>query len=137
MTQSIFKEDKFILFNFSRFQSIFNILFILIISFPGGVIYLLTGSTLSFWLRESGCDKITIGLFSLVNFIHIFKFLWGPLLEKISFSPSSKRGYKYCLIIAIVSGIFCVYVLTNFKPNTNFIPFALCLVAEAFISSIY
>nr|WP_232202748.1 MFS transporter [Rickettsia montanensis] len=131
------REDKFISLNFSRFQYISNIFFILIISFPGGLIYLLTGSTLSFWLRESGFDKITIGLFSLVNFIHIFKFLWGPLLEKVSFAPLSKWGYKYCLIIALVSCIFCVYVLTNFNPNTHFIPFALCLVAVAFFVSIY
>nr|CDI29707.1 muropeptide transporter [Rickettsia monacensis IrR/Munich] len=85
---NIKKENKLISLNFSRFLS--NIFFILIISFPGGLIYLLTSSTLSFWLRESGFDKITIGLFSLVNFIHIFKFLWGPLLEKVSFAPLSK-----------------------------------------------
>ncbi|AMS12547.1 AmpG family muropeptide MFS transporter [Rickettsia prowazekii] len=124
-------------FKFARFKSIFNILFILIIAFPGGLIYLLTGSTLSFWLRESDFDKITIGLFGLVNFIHIFKFLWGPLLEKISFSTLSNRGYKYCLVITLINCIFCVYVLTSFNPNTNFIPFVLCLVVLAFFSSIY
>ncbi|WP_341792586.1 MFS transporter [Rickettsia endosymbiont of Gonocerus acuteangulatus] len=123
--------------NFSRLQNIYSILFILFISFPGGLIYLLTGSTLSFWLRESGFDKITIGLFSLVNFIHIFKFLWGPLLEKISFIPSNSRGYKYCLIFSLLSCICCVYILTGFNPSTNFISFFLCLIILAFFSSIY
>jgi len=101
------------------------------------VVYLLTGSTLSFWLRESGFDKITIGLFSLVNFIHIFKFLWGPLLEKISFTSSTSYKYKYCLILSLLGCIGCTYVLTNFAPNTHFIPFALCLIALSFFSSIY
>ncbi|WP_419235629.1 MFS transporter [Rickettsia endosymbiont of Nabis limbatus] len=123
--------------NFSRLQNIYSILFILFISLPGGLIYLLTGSTLSFWLRESGFDKITIGLFSLVNFIHIFKFLWGTLLEKISFIPSSSRGYKYCLIFSLLSCICCVYILTGFNPTTNFISFSLCLIILAFFSSIY
>ncbi|HJD67725.1 MAG TPA: MFS transporter [Rickettsia endosymbiont of Bembidion lapponicum] len=123
--------------NFSRLQNIYSILFILFISLPGGLIYLLTGSTLSFWLRESGFDKITIGLFSLVNFIHIFKFLWGPLLEKISFIPSNSRGYKYCLIFSLLSCICCVYILTGFNPITNFISFSLCLIILAFFSSIY
>lgn len=98
---------------------------------------MLTGSTLSFWLRESGFDKITIGLFNLVNFIHIFKFLWGPLLEKISFAPSSSRGYKYCLILSLLSCICCTYILTSFNPTTDFIKFASCLIVLAFFSSIY
>lgn len=89
------------------------------------------------WLRESGFDKSTIGLFSLVNFIRIFKFLWGPLLEKISFIPSKSRGYKYCLIFSLLSCICCVYILTGLNPTTNFISFSLCLIILAFLSSIY
>jgi len=63
--------------------------------------------------------------------------LWGPLLEKVSFSLSNKRGYKYCLILSLISCIACVYILTSFNPNTHFIPFALCLIVLAFFSSIY
>ena len=61
----------------------------------------------------------------------------GSFTRKSKFCSLSKQGYKYCLIITLVSCICCVYVLTNFNPNTHFIPFALCLVAVAFFSSIY
>ncbi|ASX28220.1 transporter [Rickettsia sp. MEAM1 (Bemisia tabaci)] len=73
----------------------------------------------------------------MVNFIHIFKFLWGPLLKKISFITSNSRGYKYCLIFSLISCICCVYILTGFNPSTNFISFSLCLIILAFFSSIY
>lgn len=99
--------------------------------------FLLSGATLSFWLRESGFDKITIGLFSLVNFLQIFKFLWGPLLEKISFSNPNSQGYKYCLIFSLLACIICLYTLTLFKPDNDFTLFALTLVVLGFFSSIY
>ncbi|MFY9589462.1 MFS transporter [Rickettsia endosymbiont of Halotydeus destructor] len=120
-----------------KLKPAFSILFILTITFPSGLFFLLSGSTLSFWLRESGFSKITIGLFSLVNVLHIFKFLWGPLLEKISFSKLVSQGYKYCLILSLLGCIICLYALTFFKPDNNFVLFALSLIILGFFSSIY
>jgi PAT family beta-lactamase induction signal transducer AmpG len=49
-----------------------------------GLPFLLTLSTLSFWLAESGVSKTTIGLFMLVSLPYSLKFLWAPLTDHFS-----------------------------------------------------
>src|SRR5262249_12697906 len=43
----------------------------------------LSGSTLRYWMRESGVDLGTIGLFALVGAPYTIKFLWAPLVDAL------------------------------------------------------
>src|SRR3979411_3311986 len=43
----------------------------------------LSGSTLLVWMRESGVDLGTIGLFALVGTPYTLKFLWAPLVDAL------------------------------------------------------
>jgi len=79
---------------------------ILFLSFASGLPLNLTGSTLQAWLAFDKVDIKTIGLFSLVGFPYILKFLWAPLLDR--YLPplmGRRRGwiliYQICLAIGI------------------------------------
>jgi PAT family beta-lactamase induction signal transducer AmpG len=79
---------------------------ILLLSFASGLPLNLTGATLQAWLAFDNVDIKTIGLFGLVGFPYILKFLWAPLLDR--FLPpllGRRRGwiliYQWCLAIGI------------------------------------
>ncbi|SGY83196.1 Putative ampG protein [Moritella viscosa] len=40
-------------------------------------------STLSFWLREAGVDRASIGFFSWIALTYAFKWAWSPLIDQI------------------------------------------------------
>jgi PAT family beta-lactamase induction signal transducer AmpG len=79
---------------------------ILLLSFASGLPLNLTGATLQAWLAFDNVDIKTIGLFGLVGFPYILKFLWAPLLDR--FLPpllGRRRGwiviFQFCLAIGI------------------------------------
>jgi len=44
---------------------------------------LLVLGTLSFWLREAGIDRTTIGYFSWIGLAYAFKWAWSPLVDRM------------------------------------------------------
>ncbi len=49
--------------------------------FSAGLPLLLVFGTLSFWLREAGIDRTTIGFVSWVALAYAFKWAWAPLVD--------------------------------------------------------
>ena len=49
--------------------------------FASGLPFLLSGSTLSYWLAKRGVDKTSIGLFAAAGLPYALKFLWAPALD--------------------------------------------------------
>src|SRR6266568_8390704 len=92
---------------------------VLLVLFPGfsaGLPLALSGSTLRVWLRETGVDLETIGLFALVGTPYTIKFLWAPVVDALDvplLSPllGRRRGWlvfsQFLLIAAIVVLAFC------------------------------
>jgi PAT family beta-lactamase induction signal transducer AmpG len=85
---------------------------VLLLAFASGLPFNLTGFTLQAWLASAGLDIKTIGIFGLVGFPYIFKFLWAPLLDR--YLPpflGRRRGwiliYQACLAICIGVMGFC------------------------------
>src|SRR6476660_2396388 len=58
-------------------------LIVLRLGFASGLPLALSGSTLLVWMRESGVDLGTIGLFALVGTPYTLKFLWAPLVDAL------------------------------------------------------
>ncbi len=80
----------------------------LLMGFSSGLPLLLaTGSVLQAWLKESGVDLGTIGLFALVGLPYTLKFLWAPLLDR--FAPIAgmgrRRGWLLIIQIALIAAI--------------------------------
>ena len=55
----------------------------LMLGFSAGLPLLLVLGTLSFWLREAGIDRTTIGYLSWVGLAYAFKWLWAPLVDRL------------------------------------------------------
>jgi PAT family beta-lactamase induction signal transducer AmpG len=55
----------------------------LFLGFSAGLPLLLVFGTLSFWLREAGVDRTTIGFVSWVALAYAFKWAWAPLVDRL------------------------------------------------------
>lgn len=55
----------------------------LLLGFSAGLPLLLVFGTLSFWLREAGVDRTTIGFLSWVALAYAFKWAWAPLVDRL------------------------------------------------------
>ncbi len=55
----------------------------LFLGFSAGLPLLLVFGTLSFWLREAGVDRTTIGFISWVALAYAFKWAWAPLVDRL------------------------------------------------------
>lgn len=55
----------------------------LFFGFSAGLPFLLVFGTLSFWLREAGIDRTTIGFASGVALAYAFKWVWAPLVDRL------------------------------------------------------
>jgi len=60
-----------------------RVLIVLFLGFSSGLPLALSGTTLLVWMRESGVDLGTIGLFALVGTPYTIKFLWAPLTDAL------------------------------------------------------
>jgi len=59
------------------------VLRMLFLGFSAGLPLLLVFGTLSFWLREAGIDRTTIGFVSWVALAYAFKWVWAPLVDRL------------------------------------------------------
>src|SRR6202047_1919760 len=92
-----------------------------------------SGSTLLVWMRESGVDLGTIGLFALVGTPYTLKFLWAPLTDALHVPLFTqhlgrRRGWlvfsQLLLIIAIL-----LLALTDPARSPLFVALGALLVA--------
>lgn len=88
-----------------------RVLIVLFLGFASGLPLALSGSTLLIWMRESGVDLGTIGLFALVGTPYTLKFLWAPVVDALDVPLLSRwlgrrRGWlvfsQLLLFVAIV-----------------------------------
>jgi PAT family beta-lactamase induction signal transducer AmpG len=69
------------------------------------------------WLRSSGVDLATIGLFALVSLPYTWKFLWSPLMDR--FCPpflGRRRGWALITQLALLGAIG---MLGHFEPEQS------------------
>lgn len=77
-----------------------------LMGFYGGLPLLLTGSVLQAWMKESGVDLATIGLFAMVGLPYSFKFLWAPLFDRFNpFRAGRRRGWLLIVQILLAGAI--------------------------------
>ncbi len=60
-----------------------RVLGMLALGFSAGLPLLLILGTLSFWLREAGIDRSTIGHLSWIGLAYGFKWAWAPLVDRM------------------------------------------------------
>jgi PAT family beta-lactamase induction signal transducer AmpG len=85
----------------------------LLLGFSAGLPLLLVLGTLSFWLREAGIDRTTIGYLSWVGLAYAFKWVWAPLVDRLPIplltrALGRRRSWLLLSQLAIVAGLIAM-----------------------------
>lgn len=105
----------------------------ILMGFAAGLPLLLTGSVLTFWLRQEGLDLTIIGFLSLVGLPYTLKFLWAPLLDRFSIPGlGRRRGWLLLSQLTLALGLLA---LSNLSPSQNLELLALVAMLIAFASA--
>lgn len=103
------------------------------LGYASGLPYLLTGSTLSAWMTNTGVDLKTIGLFAFVRTPYTFKFLWAPLLDRFELPfLGRRRGWLFVSQVLLAAAIAAM-ALAN--PATQPGGLAMLAVMVAFFAA--
>ena len=110
---------------------------ILCMGFSSGLPFLLPFGTLSFWLREAGVSRTTIGFFVLAGISYSFKFLWSPFIDHLPIpfltrALGRRRGWALVIQIPLMLAIFA---LGATDPATGLATTAALAVLVAFLSA--
>ncbi|HUW25528.1 MAG TPA: MFS transporter [Gallionella sp.] len=82
----------------------------LFLGFSAGLPLLLVLGTLSFWLREAGIDRTTIGYLSWIGLAYGFKWAWSPLVDRLRLPLLTRmfgrrRGWMLLAQTGIIAGL--------------------------------
>jgi PAT family beta-lactamase induction signal transducer AmpG len=110
-----------------------RVLIVLLLGFSSGLPLALSGSTLLVWMRESGVDLGTIGLFALVGTPYTLKFLWAPLVDALHVpfftrAFGRRRGWLVFSQLLLIAAILLL-ALTDPARSPWFVALAALLVA--------
>lgn len=76
------------------------------LGFASGLPLALTAGTLQAWLTVVGIDLRTIGIFTLVGLPYTVKFLWAPLMDRITLPwLGRRRGWMLVTQLGVASGL--------------------------------
>lgn len=109
----------------------------LFLGFSAGLPLLLVFGTLSFWLREAGIDRTTIGYLSWVGLAYGFKWVWAPLVDRMPIPLLTRllgrrRSWLLLSQLVIVAALVGM-ALTD--PRLALQPVVWCALAVAFGSA--
>src|SRR6202035_3106788 len=87
-----------------------RVLIVLLLGFSSGLPLALSGSTLLVWMRESGVDLGTIGLFALAGTPYTLKFIWAPLVDALHVpfftrAFGRRRGWLVFSLLLVIASI--------------------------------
>jgi PAT family beta-lactamase induction signal transducer AmpG len=109
------------------------VLIVLLLGFSSGLPLALSGSTLLVWMRESGVDLGTIGLFALVGTPYTLKFIWAPLVDALHVpiftrAFGRRRGWLVFSQLLLIGAILLL-ALTDPARSPLFVALGALLVA--------
>ncbi len=115
-----------------------RILSIFAFGFSSGLPFLLTLSTLTIWLKESGVNNTTVGLFVVATLPYTFKFLWGPIVDqvKIPWLTALLGQRRSWALISQLGLVFMLLGLGSTHPENHIFETALWAFGVAFCSAI-
>jgi PAT family beta-lactamase induction signal transducer AmpG len=109
----------------------------LALGFSAGLPLLLVLGTLSFWLREAGINRTTIGYLSWVGLAYAFKWVWSHLVDRLPlpwFTRALGRRRSWLLLSqSLIVGGLVGMALSD--PLQTLEPIVWCALAVAFGSA--
>lgn len=109
----------------------------LFLGYSAGLPLLLILGTLSFWLREAGIDRSTIGYLTWVGLIYAFKWVWAPLVDRLQIPVLTKLfgRRRSWLIFAQALIILGLLGMSTLDPKVALNPMVWCALLVAFGSA--
>ena len=109
----------------------------LFLGFSAGLPLLLILGTLSFWLREAGIDRSTIGYLTWIGLIYAGKWLWAPLVDRlpIPFLGRLLGRRRSWLIFAQAIIVLGLLGMASRDPKVAITPIVWCALLVAFGSA--
>ena len=109
----------------------------LLLGFSAGLPLLLVFGTLSFWLREAGINRTTIGHLSWVGLAYGFKWVWSPLVDRLPLplltrALGRRRSWLLLSQCVIIVALVCMAVS---DPRLSLAPIVWGALAVAFGSA--
>ncbi len=109
----------------------------LFLGFSAGLPLLLVFGTLSFWLREAGVERSTIGFVSWVALAYGFKWVWAPLVDRLPLPLLNRllgrrRSWMLLSQFCIIAGLVGMALS---DPQESLARFALLALGVAFASA--
>jgi len=107
------------------------------LGFSSGLPILLVFSTLSFWLREAGVSRASIGFFSWIALAYAFKWVWSPFVDSLTLPILTKalgrrRSWLFLSQTAIILSLVGMAIS---DPQQNLVMFAIFAVIVAYSSA--
>ncbi len=90
-----------------------------VLGFASGLPLYMVFQKLSYWLRDVGIDRSTIGFFYWVTFAYSFKFIWAPVIDRWKVPVLTNRlGHRRSwMIVAIVGTCAGLAVVAGTNPH--------------------
>ena len=109
----------------------------LALGFSAGLPLLLVLGTLSFWLREAGINRSTIGFLSWVGLAYGFKWCWAPLVDRLPIPLLTRAlGRRRSWLLLAQLMVVCGLVSMAFSdPKISLMPIVWFALLTAFGSA--
>lgn len=108
----------------------------LALGFSAGLPFLLTGNTLGAWLREEGTTLTAIGFIGWVGFAYSFKFLWAPILDRVTLPGIGGLGKRRSwILIAQILVALGLMGMVFVGPQAGLVLFGALALVVAFASA--
>lgn len=85
------------------------------------------------WLRDSGVDLKTIGLFALIQLPYVWKFIWAPALDRFVL-PFLGRRKGWLFVTQVIIGLL-MFLLSYYEPQSGMKAIVVIAVLIAFFSA--
>lgn len=105
----------------------------LLMGFSSGLPLAMTGGTMQAWLKESGVDLTTIGLFGLVGMPYTLKFLWSPIFDRFALPFFGRRRGWLALMQVLLAATLGMMATQN--PGLDPFRFAFFALLVSFFSA--
>ncbi|MEM6649629.1 MAG: MFS transporter [Pseudomonadota bacterium] len=106
----------------------------LLLGFASGLPLYLVYQKTSFWLRLEGIDRSTIGFFYWVGMAYSFKFLWAPIIDKLTLPYLTKRvGHRRSwMIVSIMGTMAGLFLIASGTPSESLVNITIGAIVLAF-----
>ena len=109
----------------------------LILGFASGLPLYMVFQKLSYWLRDAGIDRSTIGFFYWVTLSYTLTVLWAPVIDRVQIPGLVKLlGQRRSWIVTAISGtVIALVIISQTDPSQGLLPVAVAAMLLAYSSA--